>query len=332
MMTKANFLWILLALCFISTGHALANSSSQLLILGLGRVGLEVARRAAPHFYSVAGTVRAPTEQQSPDDAIQKIPCSPSEIRPRLADISHVLVTIPAVGEEGLDAVFDAVVQGLEPGCWLGLVSTTGVYGNYDGEWVTEESACRPEADTTASQFLEYEAAWCQRATNHGHHLSIFRCAGIYGPTRSALHTVFKKGTHASTPNNNDQPVKDLTNRIHEHDLSQAVLGSMLQGKHPLSPACDIYNLADDQPESRSVVLGYASNLLKSINVSVETRSSAAEGTSGRARRRRTDQKRVRNQKMRDVILPSMLYPTYKEGLEAILADPDSPWHQNTLK
>jgi nucleoside-diphosphate-sugar epimerase len=401
MMTIASFLWILLGLSFITGGHSLANThipsqsqTQELLILGLGRVGLEVARQATatatatlagtpttctPHFHSVAGTVRdiptpstgtdgtvtgtgAPPTPTSPiltspaqdGSIVQRIPCQLSAILPRLTDTSHVLVSIPAAAavpaeEEGseLDAVFDAVVQGLTPGSWLGLLSTTGVYGHYDGAWVTEESECRPEQDSTASRCLEYEAAWCRRATKHGHHLSIFRCAGIYGPSRSALHTVFKKGMLApsTTPRNSksdsdsDKPVvMDLTNRIHEQDLAACVVASMLleKKKDPALAAssCAIYNLADDQPESRSVVMEYASDLLQSIHVPVETRSSssvaaAAEGTSSRARRRRTDVKRVSNQKMKDVLLPHLQYPTYKEGLEAILNDPASPWQPN---
>jgi nucleoside-diphosphate-sugar epimerase len=395
MTTALSFLSILLGLCFITGGHSLANTNinvnvnspsqqKELLILGLGKVGLEVARQATPHFLSVAGTVRdtpappstdtdtdtdgQPTPTQTPSPSardgmtstvMQRIPCQLSEILPRLSDTSHVLVTIPAAaaaaavsGEEGeeLNAVFDAVVQGLTPGSWLGLLSTTGVYGNYDGDWVTEESKCRPAPDSSASRCLEYEAAWCRRAVKHGHRLSIFRCAGIYGPTRSALHTVFQKGMPlpSSTPpkiseSNSDsaKPVlldlKGLTNRIHEEDLAACVVASMLleKGKeeseiNPMSAGATLYNLADDQPESRGVVLEYASDLLKSIRVPVQTRSSvAAEGMSGRARRRRTDVKRVGNQKMKDVLLRHLQYPTYKEGLETILNDPDSPWQPN---
>jgi nucleoside-diphosphate-sugar epimerase len=399
MMTIAlGFLYILLGLCCFVTGgvHSLAHvntnvkqqSKSQqkeLLILGLGKVGLEVARQATctPYFCSVAGTVRdtsvttspsihtAPSALAQHDDGdddddgmiqIQRIPCQLSEILPRLTDVntsvSHVLVTIPAAAafpEQELNAVFDAVVQELAPGSWLGLLSTTGVYGNYNGDWVTEESACRPEPDSTASRCLEYEAAWCRRAVKHGHHLSIFRCAGIYGPTRSALHTVFQKGMplQSSTPptttsdsdSSSDKPVlldlAGLTNRIHEVDLAACVVASMLLEKekeksdiiNPLSASCScatIYNLADDQPESRGTVLEYASDLLKSIKVKVQTRSAVADtDMSVRARRRRTDVKRVGNQKMKDVLLSQLRYPTYKEGLEAILNDPDSPWQPN---
>jgi nucleoside-diphosphate-sugar epimerase len=220
---------------------------------------------------------------------------------------------------------------------------------------MTEDSECRPEPDSSASRCLEYEAAWCRRATKYGHHLSIFRCAGIYGPTRSAVHTVFQKGMplQSSTPQNNNsdndndsnKPVlldlTGLTNRIHEEDLAACVVASMLmeeqdkEKKDPRTAGTIIYNLADDQPESRGVVLEYASDLLKSIHVPVMTRSSVAEeGMSSRARRRRTDVKRVSNQKMKDVLSSHLRYPTYKEGLEAILNDPASPWHpnQNTQK
>jgi nucleoside-diphosphate-sugar epimerase len=367
-MAIASSLRIFLGLCCISGADSLASvniplKSPELLILGMGKVGLEVARQTAAlttpaghHFRSVSGTVR--NSDNGPhddiDDRIQRIPCELPTILPRLASTTHVLVTIPAGavvgGESQLDAVFDAVCQGLPTGCWLGLISTTGVYGNYDGAWVTEESECRPHDDTsTARQFVEYEAAWCERAVKNGHHLSIFRCGGIYGPGRSAMHTIFQKGMPAApTPTNSDKPpVMDLTNRIHEHDLAAAVVASMLllpvEKEDPKMPACEIYNLADDQPESRRIVLEYASDLLQSINVSVETRSAVVAATggtaiftpkSGRSVRRRTDHKRVSNQKMRDVLLPfGLQYPTYKEGLEAILIDPTSPWQQpNTIK
>lgn len=350
-------LWIATWSLIVTSSQALAASSSRehgyrnLLILGLGQVGSEVARQAAPHFDSVTGTSREQQrpEEQSSSGNVQIITCDLAEIRPLLDRTTHVLVTIPAVSEDDnrnyLNTVFDAVTNELQPYCWLGLISTTGVYGNYNGGWVTEESDCKTTprvADTvalpptTASLFVQYEAEWCRQAAKGSHALSIFRCAGIYGPTRSALHTIFKRGMPANSDNRSSSapaPIAaDLTNRIHEYDLARAVVASMqLHVPAASSAASTIFNLADDQPESRRIVLEYAASLLESAGVAVETRN-AKEASSGRARRRRTDQKRVSNHKMKELLLSNhqLEYPTYREGLQAIVNDADSPWYGET--
>eukprot|EP00536_Pseudo-nitzschia_multiseries_P001401 jgi/Psemu1/282993/fgenesh1_pg.18_\ len=47
-----------------------------------------------------------------------------------------------------------------------------------------------------------------------------------------------------------------------------------------------------------------------------------------RQRRRERESKIVCNQRMRDELLPALAFPTYKEGLEAILNEPETPWQK----
>ena len=293
---------------------------------------------------------------------------------------------------------------------WVGVLSTTAVYGNHDGKWVNEESECLVDEtlDHNALQWIRYEKDWMTRvvkqtsktdaatvatAANGGEEederhsslggcLRIFRCAGIYGSTQSALHTVYRRrqnedGSFVSPKETtkDDQktttttkPGRTVTNRIHEDDLARAVVASMLQcpkgSDTTIWPSLslsnkglvEIYNLADDLPESRQTVLAYAANLLdtlpedsgmdnqkkrqpSSFNKDEQSSSSFFPTTNenderkrippgARSARRRRDQKRVDNSKMKQHLLngSTLLYPTYKEGLQSILRHPRTPW------
>ena len=266
---------------------------SNLLILGLGRVGSEVAKEARPHFEVVYGTTRSASSQ---GEALTF-----EEIDEVLPSCSHVLVTIPApltVDDDRYD-VYRRVKEA-KPS-WIGILSTTGVYGDHQGEWVTEESPSI-DPDTSAQAYLAYEDFW----KDSGAH--IFRCAGIYGNTRSALHTVYRNGVSVSSSSS-------VTSRIHEADIARAVVACMQS-----PPSRLLYNLADDEPSARGDALAYAAQLLDERGISYPN-------TSSPARRRRSGQKRVDNTRMKQDLVDELLFPSYREGLASIVDCPDAPWN-----
>lgn len=330
-----------------------SNSQSNLLIFGLGRVGLEVAKEATDiNLVSQAiGTVR----KQSQED-FENIPINTRIVRVHIdshqletiaSECRYLLISIPPqYGElnENLIAKFKNIVHKLHPGCWIGLISTTGVYGNHDGEWVTEDSECRcVDGNSTAIQFLNYESTWATMAASAGHMLRIFRCAGIYSNDQSALHTVYKKGLEISATKKTNEV--SYTNRIHVHDIARAVVASMNQHdatsllsemklEDSLSTkAFRVYNLADNLPETRSTVLSYASDLFDgagiSINKNIESKQDiTTRNVSNRGSRRQTDRKLISNKRMLTELFPDtgLTFPTYKEGLNSILDCKDNPW------
>ena len=82
-----------------------------------------------------------------------------------------------------------------------------------------------------------------------------------------------------------------------------------------------LYNVADDEPTPRAEVMEYAAAL---AGCSLQDASAAVTGRSGgeRGRRRRTENKRVRNDRMRALLAPAGLaFPSYREGLDAISRD-----------
>lgn len=98
-----------------------------------------------------------------------------------------------------------------------------------------------------------------------------------------------------------------------------------------------IYNLADDEPAPRADVMEYAADLLASIGVTLEQAKQLKNGETAepppstkRERRRQTDRKLVSNERMKKELLGpnGLTYSTYKEGLEAILKDPTTPWQK----
>lgn len=341
------------------------RENSVLLILGLGRVGLEVAHQAASCFCDIFGTIRSEgdfhennndnnnnhpnpeTTTSDGDGFVRRVPFHNTEYLAILSQTcTHLLVTVPpsspgkskseADSSAFLDSVFDAVTESLPRSSWIGVISTTGVYGNHDGSWVTEESPCR-SSSSTAARYLDYEQAWKDRARQHNVRLTIFRCSGIYGPTQSALHTVFRSGVASPSMEMNNPP-SDITNRIHVSDLAAAVVASMkiMNGEWNDIPTkriltddnqCTIYNLSDDLPASRLQIMTYAKELLQSVNANVPIASNVVH-SGGRAQRRTTDQKRVCNDKMKKDLFhdTAMKYPTYKEGLGAILHERTNPW------
>ena len=91
-----------------------------------------------------------------------------------------------------------------------------------------------------------------------------------------------------------------------------------------------MYNLADDCPAPRGEVMTYAEKLL---NITEDGATCSTEvnvdADNMRARRRASEHKRVNNTKMRQQLLPDGLrYPSYKEGLRAILCGDTYPFGQ----
>jgi hypothetical protein len=324
---------------------------TELLVFGLGSVGSEVSKLARPYFSSVIGTVRP--ESTSPDSflglkkkGIERVPLE--EINEfHINNATHILLAMPPI-----DSVWQSVFQHFfienkshtTDKRWLGMISTTGVYGNHNGAWVTEESSLFCKHESSAFAYKEWEERFQQKAELSTCRVCVFRCAGIYDSSKSALHTVWKNMattpppslplSSTTTSNRNET----MTNRIHVSDIASAVLTSMdiadTNEKQQLRQRnFRVFNLADDCPAKRSQVLNYANHLLSLVNSTNISNNEAlslsdtATRKTTRQRRREADRKLIDNDRMKQELLSKLQYPTYKEGLEAICKDPDTPWN-----
>jgi len=221
-----------------------------------------------------------------------------------MRDVTHVLISTPP-NDDG-DPTFLAHAQDILklPNIeWVGYLSTTSTYGDRDGGWVDEASEARPSTKR-GSRRLRAEDQWLSLYANHNVPVHIFRLAGIYGPGRSALDSV-----RSGIARRIDKPGQAFS-RIHVEDIVQTLLASM---KAPR--AGEVYNVCDDMPAPSHEVIYYACSLLgiEPPPLLPFDRADLAPIT----RSFYTDNKRVRNDKIKIELGVRLKYPHYKAGLKA---------------
>lgn len=178
----------------------------------------------------------------------------------------------------------------------LVFVSSTGVYGQQQGEWVDEDSPCQP-AGWSGQILLEAEAL----ALDSGLPASVVRLAGIYGPDRRWLLSQVRAGYRvAEVP-----PL--YGNRIHADDAA-GLLAYLLQADARGLALEPVYLGVDDEPAALHEVIAW---LRQRLGIGYW----AAEATT-----RRGGSKRCRNARARALgWVPR--YPSWREGYAALLAE-----------
>ena len=167
-----------------------------------------------------------------------------------LEGVSHVLVSIPP--DEAGDVVADLHGQALAalPGLkWLGYLSTTGVYGDRGGDWVSEDDTVKPQK-RRGRRRAAAEDAWLALHRDSSLPLHIFRLAGIYGPGRSAL----KRAREGAARRIHKEG--HVFSRVHVDDIAGVLAASMARP----NPGA-IYNVVDDEPAPQADVVALACEL-----------------------------------------------------------------------
>lgn len=220
-----------------------------------------------------------------------------------LPDVTHLLSSVPpdAAGDPVIDCHGD-VLRRQRHFAWTGYLSTTGVYGDRQGGWVDEDSALTPSGERGRRR-LAAERQWLQ-LTPAAH---LFRLAGIYGPGSSALDTV-----RDGRARNILKPGQ-VFSRIHVADIVQVVLASIAH-PHP----GQAYNVCDDDAAPPADVVLHACDLL-GVTPPPPVPFEQAE-LSPMARSFYDDNKRVRNDRIKQELGVKLIYPDYRQGLAAILA------------
>jgi nucleoside-diphosphate-sugar epimerase len=183
--------------------------------------------------------------------------------------------------------------------------STVGVYGDHDGAWVNERSATLTRTARGLARLAD-EVRWIETARGRGSEVDILRLAGIYGPGRNAI--VNLREGHARRIVKPGQ----VFNRVHVDDvaeLTRLALTSQLKGQ--------IWNVADEEPAPPQDVVAYAAGLL-CLKPPPEERFEDAY-LSPMAALFYADNKRVSIAKVKALMGFTPAYPTYREGLRALV-------------
>ncbi|MDQ2094215.1 SDR family oxidoreductase [Rhodalgimonas zhirmunskyi] len=279
--------------------------TNTLLTFGQGYSGDAIARHLAPQGWTVFGTTRDAANAPR-IDATGATPLiwPGTDITPALAQATHLLISAaPGPGGDPVLAEFGSNIAKLAPNLtWVGYLSTTGVYGDHGGDWVDENTPLTPSTKRGIAR-QHAEEAWAAQ----GLPLHIFRLAGIYGPGRGPFSKV-RQGTARRI-------IKpgQVFSRIHVADIAQIVAASMARPE----PGA-IYNLCDDDPAPPQDVIAHAAKLLD-LPLPPEEDFETAEMTP-MARSFYAESKRVRNDRIKRDLGITLRYPTYREGLAAILA------------
>jgi nucleoside-diphosphate-sugar epimerase len=200
-----------------------------------------------------------------------------------------ILSTVPPVN--GQDPVLASYAPLLK-GKFCLYCSATNVYGDYQGGWVNEESACTPTGRGVVRLALEQQ--W-QALGN----AAILRLSGIYGAGHSVFERLQQPHYHQAG---------HVFSRMHVDDIA-SIIKLLYENPQPA-----LYNLADDMPENSYTVACYAASLL-----GMPPPPLADAPTSAMQQEFFQQHKRVSNKKIRLALGYNLRYPSYKQGLKAIM-------------
>jgi dTDP-4-dehydrorhamnose reductase len=304
----------------------------RLFIFGFGYSGKAVWRRMRPKAEKAWGTTRDEGKLEeidrsgivplpydaSPLPSPPPHPAAPErsrsgfaeakgrrELSGALREATHILVSIPP-DKEGDPVLrdFSTALAAAKPASVVYL-STVGVYGDHGGAWVDEASACRPVA-ARSSQRLAAEVAWQSFSSQTGVPVAILRLAGIYGLGRGPFEKI-RRGTARRI-----LKPGQVFNRIHVEDIGRIVDAAFERR------ANGIFNGVDDEPAPPQDVIAYAAELLgvappPGVPFDEARLTPMARSFYG-------ENKRVRNDKIKRELGVTLAYPTYRDGLRAVLA------------
>ncbi|MET0274072.1 MAG: SDR family oxidoreductase [Phenylobacterium sp.] len=277
---------------------------SRLFVFGYGFTARALAKRL--EGWSVAATFRDPS--RAPPGVTALALDDRDAIAAELAKARAVLVTAPPGPEgcPGLNTLVPALAQAGAFPDWIGYLSTTGVYGDRRGGWVFETGRLAAQSAEGARR-VAAERDWLEVGRGMGLTVTAFRLPGIYGPGRSALDRL-----RAGEARRIVAPGQ-VFSRIHVDDLAAGLAASIAKPR-----AGGIYNLCDDEPAPNPDVIAYAAGLL-GLPVPPEVPLAEA-GLSVMGQRFYAESKRVSNARAKAELGWRPAYPTYREGLRAILA------------
>jgi len=185
-------------------------------------------------------------------------------------------------------------------------LSTVGVYGDCGGDWVDEETSAKPTSARGRGR-LAAEQVWQDLGKRRRIAVAILRLAGIYGPGRNALMQIARGDARRIV-----KPGQ-VFNRVHVDDIAQAIDAAF---SRKLS---GILNVADDEPSPPGDPLAFAAQLMGVPPPPEIAYEKAAPSMSPLAKSFWEECRRVKNDKLKRELGMSLRYPTYREGLRALL-------------
>lgn len=306
------------------------NSSSQtadrchtrlvrVLIIGCGYVGTALGRRLVDAGHEVFALRRSAVVSAAPDEhgfhPLTGDITDPASLA-ALPETFDVVANTVSSSRGDADVYRQVYLEGTRHVLdWLRVrgcrryvyTSSTSVYAQKDGSVVTEASPAEP-ATETGRLLVATEQLLRESAPSFPGAIGIFRVAGIYGPTRGHLYQQFLRGEARLTGDGSR-----LINMIHRDDVAAALAAFLTAPSLPHQTR--LYNTSDDESVTQREFFEWLARRLDRAMPPVASPSEVAASKRGQT------QKRVSNQRLRDELHWQPMYPTFREGYEAIIRD-----------
>jgi nucleoside-diphosphate-sugar epimerase len=233
----------------------------------------------------------------------------PDKLPPLPAEISLIFYFAPPPpegdGDPRLASFLGQVPRGPLPRRVI-YISTSGVYGDRQGAWVTEQNPVNPTTDRARRRLAAEQLVqeWGQR---NDIQTVILRVGGIYGPGRLPLERL-RRGS----PVLREQDCS-YTNRIHADDLAAACMVAAQRGQ-------GVYNTSDGHPTTMTDYFNKVADLYGLPRPPQIGIKQAAQLLSGEMMSYLMESRRLDNRRLLDELGVKLIYPTLPQGLAACLA------------
>lgn len=284
------------------------------LIIGCGDIGQRVAQLCQQRGTPVYGLARsAESADHLQEQHITPVsgdltrPESLKDVPTRNAEIFYFAPPPPEGTTDPRMRNFLAAINQEALPCKIVLISTTAVYGDCHGAWITEEQPVNPQTDRGRRR-LDAEKTCQAWAKENGVPLVILRVGGIYGPGRLP---VARLQIGLPILQEKESP---YTNRIHQDDLADICVvaaNHVKTGKYSEA----IYNVSDGQPGTMSQ---YFKDVAKACGLPLPpevTREEAQQQMTAGMLSYLRESRRIDNSKLISELRITLRYPTLEDGL-----------------
>lgn len=294
------------------------NSDTQALvyIVGCGDVGLRVGRLELEAGRAVAALVRSDANAVALSnqgfEIVRGDLDQPGSLHdhPLRPEVLYYFAPPPPTGQT--DPRLSAFLDSLHPAQFPGrivYISTSGVYGDCQGEWVAEDRPLNPRSDRARRRLAAENLIrdWCLPRDIA---FVLLRVPGIYGPGRLPVDRI-SRGVPVLR-----EEESPFSNRIHADDLAAACLAAARRGR-----SGQAYNVSDGHPSTMTDYFYQIADALELPRPPAISMDEARKRLSPGMLSFLDESKRLDNRRMLSELRVPLRHPDLASGLKTILSD-----------